>query len=33
MAAIHAVIGLGEALVTVAAIAFVKKLKPEIVHG
>jgi len=33
MAAIHAVIGLGEALVTVAAIAFVKKLKPEIIHG
>lgn len=33
MAAFHAVIGGGEALVTVAAFSFLKKTKPELVHG
>lgn len=30
MAGIHAIIGIGEALVTVAAIAFVKRVRPEV---
>lgn len=33
MAAFHAVIGGGEALVTVAAFTFLKRTKPELVHG
>ncbi|MCS7187406.1 MAG: energy-coupling factor ABC transporter permease [Armatimonadetes bacterium] len=33
MASIHAVIGIGEALVTVAAFAFLKRTKPELVRG
>ncbi len=33
MAGIHAVIGVGEALVTVAAVRFVKQRRPEWVHG
>ncbi|MCS7265627.1 MAG: energy-coupling factor ABC transporter permease [Armatimonadetes bacterium] len=33
MAAIHALIGIGEALVTVAAFAFLKRTKPELVRG
>lgn len=33
MAAIHAIIGIGEALVTVAAFTFVKRTKPELVRG
>ena len=33
MAAFHAVIGIGEALVTVAAVNFIKRAKPEIVRG
>ncbi len=33
MAAIHGIIGIGEAMVTVAAFAFVKRTKPELVKG
>lgn len=33
MATIHAIIGVGEALVTVAAFAFIKRTKPELVRG
>ena len=33
MAAIHAIIGIGEALVTVAAFTFIKRTKPELVRG
>ncbi|MER3500194.1 MAG: cobalamin biosynthesis protein CbiM [Candidatus Fervidibacterota bacterium] len=33
MAGIHAIIGVGEALVTVAAVNFVKRMRPELVRG
>ena len=33
MAGIHAIIGVGEALVTTTAVAFVKRIRPELVRG
>jgi cobalt/nickel transport system permease protein len=33
MAGIHALIGIGEALITVAVISFVQKVRPDLIYG
>jgi cobalt/nickel transport system permease protein len=33
MAGIHALIGIGEALITVAVLSFVKKVRPDLIYG
>jgi hypothetical protein len=33
MAGIHALIGIGEAIITVAVLSFIQKVRPDLIYG